>query len=178
MQVKNRILWITQTALFLALLISAQIATKPFGTLVTGSFVNTLLVLSTLLLGLSSGLTIAIISPFLALLFGIVVPLFELLPLIALGNAILVVFVHLVQQYLTKKWPIYITYLFSLFAGMAKAGFLFVSVVLVLVPLLNLPAPKAAAISTAFSLPQLITAVIGTTVAFFFATLIKKAIKR
>ena len=56
---------ITTTAIFLALLVSAQLLTKPMGQFVTGSLINLLLILSALLVSRWSGVLIATISPFL-----------------------------------------------------------------------------------------------------------------
>ena len=68
---KKKALWITETAVMLALLIAMQALTKPMGQLVTGSAVNAVLAVTVLMRGLSSGLTVALISPVFAYLFGI-----------------------------------------------------------------------------------------------------------
>ena len=60
---KKKILWITETAVLLALLITLQWLTKPLGQLVTGSCVNAVLAVAALLCGWSSGLTVALVSP-------------------------------------------------------------------------------------------------------------------
>ena len=67
----KKIRWITETAVLLALLLTAQVLTKPFGQLVTGSFVNAILALTALYAGLSSGITVAVISPVMAWLLTI-----------------------------------------------------------------------------------------------------------
>ena len=51
----QKIRWITQTAVMLALLVALQAITKPLGQLVTGSFVNAILALTVLLVGISGG---------------------------------------------------------------------------------------------------------------------------
>ena len=68
---RKKLLWITETAVMLALLIALQALTKPMGQLVTGSFVNAVLAVTVLVAGLSSGITVAVISPVLAYLLGI-----------------------------------------------------------------------------------------------------------
>ena len=60
---RKKILWITETAVMLALLVTLQAVTKPLGQLVTGSCVNTVLAITVLLVGLHSGITIALMSP-------------------------------------------------------------------------------------------------------------------
>ena len=67
----SKIKWITQTALMLSLLIVLQTLTKPLGQIVTGCCVNAVLAVSVLMAGLYSGLSVALLSPFFAFLFGI-----------------------------------------------------------------------------------------------------------
>ena len=55
---KKKIRWITRTGVLLALLVTLQYLTKPFGQLVTGSFVNAVLAVSALF----GGLGVAFIS--------------------------------------------------------------------------------------------------------------------
>ena len=60
---KSKALWVTRTAVMLALLIVLQWLTKPLGQIVTGSCVNAVLAVTVLLTGLSSGVTVAVLSP-------------------------------------------------------------------------------------------------------------------
>ncbi len=90
-ELKSKIRWIVETALFLALLIVLQTITKPLGTIVTGSAVNFILIATTLLVGISSGITIAVVSPFLALLLGIVPLPIYIVPVVVLGNLVIVI---------------------------------------------------------------------------------------
>ena len=55
---RKKVLWITETAVMLALLVTLQALTKPMGQLVTGSCVNAVLAISVLLVGMSSGIKI------------------------------------------------------------------------------------------------------------------------
>ena len=87
---RNRVLWITRTALFIALLIVGQFVTKSGTQLLTGSVVNFLLVASALTAGIYTGLTVAVISPVFAKLLGIG-PLWPIVPVIAVGNAVIVI---------------------------------------------------------------------------------------
>ena len=74
----------------LALLVALQAVTKPLGQLVTGSCVNGVLALTVLLVGMSGGITVALISPVFAFLFGIAPNLVTVVP-IMLGNVCFVV---------------------------------------------------------------------------------------
>ena len=61
--IRGKILWMSRTAVMLAMLIAAQALTKPLGQLVTGSCVNAVLAAAGLLCGISSGITVALLSP-------------------------------------------------------------------------------------------------------------------
>ena len=83
----KRVLWITETAVMLALLVSLQALTKPLGQLVTGSCVNAVLAIAVLVGGLGCGITVAVISPVLAFLLGIA-PQILTVPAIMVGNTL------------------------------------------------------------------------------------------
>ena len=86
MNTASRILWITRTSVFIALLVILQVSTAPLGNiLITGSVVNLLLIVSVLSCGFSSGIAVSLLSPLLAKLIGIG-PLWSLIPFIILGN--------------------------------------------------------------------------------------------
>ena len=91
---RKKILWITETAVMLALLITLQLVTKPFGQLVTGSFVNAVLAVTVLVAGLSSGITVALISPVMAYLLNIA-PQPLTVPAIMVGNTVFVVLLNI-----------------------------------------------------------------------------------
>ena len=58
----KKTLWITETAVMIALLVALQWATKPLGQFVTGSCVNLVLGVSALVGGLWCGLTVALVK--------------------------------------------------------------------------------------------------------------------
>ena len=60
---KKKLLWITETAIMLALLVTLQALTKPAGQLVTGTAVNGVLGIATLVAGVGSGAVVALLSP-------------------------------------------------------------------------------------------------------------------
>ena len=177
MEQKNRILRITRTAVLIALLVVLQAALMPLNnSLITGSIVNLVLIISVMTCGLSSGLCVAAVSPVIARLFGIG-PLWSLIPFIAAGNAALVVLWHFIgnRSIGGKKYKARLAALFT--AAFVKFLVLYVGIVRIAIPVfLGLPEKQAAVISNMFSIPQLITALTGGTVAFFLIPRLKKAI--
>ncbi len=163
---RKKIVWITETAAMLALLIALQWATKPAGQLVTGSCVNTVLAMSVLITGLSSGLTVALLSPLFAYLLGIA-PNLLALPAIMAGNALFVTALRLLDgRQIWKKGLAWLT------AAVVKFAAMYVLVAW-LVCGWNMGAFPAA-----FSWPQLVTALIGGGIALGIAIPVKKAIHR
>jgi len=178
MNIKQTILWITRTAVFIALLVAAQIVTAPFGnSIITGSIVNLILIISVMISGVSSGVCIAVISPVMAKLVGIG-PLWSLIPFIIIGNAVLVTIWHFVGNKVFKgEMASYISAL--IIAAVAKFIVLYISIVKIAIPFfLGLPEKQAATISAMFSVPQLITASIGGVIAVMVLPVLKKAVNR
>ncbi|MDR0986209.1 MAG: hypothetical protein LBL98_00745 [Ruminococcus sp.] len=171
---KTKIYWIAKTAVFIALLVALQALTKPAGILLTGSVVNLVLILSVVLGGFGTGLSVAIISPLMAALLGIA-PNWGLVPFIALGNIAIVAVWFILTK--VKLKPL-LTYIVAAVVGAAvKFGVLWVSVVQVGVPLiLKLPEKQAVAISAQFGINQLFTALIGGAVACIILPLLVKTI--
>ena len=104
----RKVLWITETAVLLALLVSLQAITKPLGQMVTGSCVNAVLAIAVLVAGMSSGITVALISPIFAFLFGIAPNFITILP-IMIGNVCFVVLLGLIagkKLKLTWRQPV------------------------------------------------------------------------
>jgi hypothetical protein len=175
---KSKAFWLTSTAIFIALLVVAQVVTSGFGnTIVTGSVNNLLMILSVMLLGLSSGVTVAVLSPIIAKLIGIG-PLWSLIPFILLGNLTLV----LIWNFMGKRqsWKPYFALRIALtVAAVAKFLVLYIGIVRIAVPfLLGLPEKQAAVISGMFSVSQLATAAIGGVFAVWLLPVLSKAIKK
>lgn len=172
----KNILWITRTAIFTSLLVVAQLLTAGFGnTLITGSLVNLLLILSVCLCGFSSGVTVGVLSPVVARFLGIG-PLWVLIPFIILGNLTLVTVWKVTQQMAGEKKSTG-RIMAVLLSSFAKFAVLFLGVVKIALPLLGLPGPQVAVISTMFSFPQLATALIGGTMALLLLPLLENALK-
>ena len=175
---KQKIFWITRTAVFVALLVVLQTVTKSMGQYVTGSLVNLVLIASTLLGGMLCGITVALLSPIFAFLLGIGPAMFPIVPAIMLGNLSIVLLWHLFagRTQETKKTLRYVAAL--IVGAVTKFLVLYLSIVRLVVPIiLKMPEPQATAISASFSLPQLITALIGGILALLIVPVLKKAIK-
>jgi len=159
---KSKVLFITRTAVLIAMLIGWQIASAPAGnTLVTGSGVNLILIISVMLSGLPSGVTVAVVSPVMAKLFG-VGPLFaQLIPFQIIGNTVLVLLWHYIGGIEAKNKNVpYIIAVIT--AAVVKFFVLYIGVAKLAVPvILKLPEAQASKIIQMFSLPQLFTATIG-----------------
>lgn len=179
---KKKILWVTRTAVVLALLVTVQVLTKPFGQLVTGSCVNLVLALSVLLAGLPTGLTVAIVSPVLAFVLGIA-PQILTVPAIMAGNSVYVLLLWLLIG--RSKNGLTGQILGVAVASLAKFAVLY-GVVAGLVcgvlaeQLLStglLKAPMLQLLPVTFSWPQLITALVGGALAMTAYRVLKKAIR-
>ena len=90
---KKKILWITETAVMLALLVTLQSITKPMGQLITGSCVNAVLAIAVLIGGFACGATVAVFSPILAFVLGIA-PQVLTVPVIMVGNVVYIALLH------------------------------------------------------------------------------------
>ena len=172
---KNKTYWIAETAVMIALLVALQWATKPLGQFVTGSCVNLVLGVSTLVGGVWCGAVVAIASPFCAFLVGVGPAKLLIVPFIAVGNVVLVLLLH----FIAGGKPLGLrSYLAVAAAAVCKFAALFLLVTKVAIPALGLPEAAAATLSASFSWPQLVTAAIGGVIAVTIAPVIRKALKR
>ena len=180
---KQKIRYITETAIMLALLVAVQYLTKPLGQLVTGSCVNTVLAVSVLVGGLGCGVTVALLSPVLAYLLGIA-PMAVTVPAIMAGNTVFVVLLHFLAG---KEGTNAVKRVMGwVVAAVAKFAALYVIVVNlicgVMAPSLlasgAMKEPMLKALPATFSWPQLVTALIGGAVALAIVPVLKKALKR
>jgi len=180
----RKILWITQTAVLLALLVTLQALTKGFGQLVTGSCVNALLAVAALIGGLGCGLTVAFISPVLAFLLGIAPNFVTVFP-IMLGNACFVALLRLLY-----KKPLWRQAAALTVAAVVKFGVLYGLVVQVICGVASgsllgkklgdvvvLAPPMLNVLPTMFAWPQLVTALAGGALALLLLPILKKATK-
>ena len=172
----RKTLWITQTAVLIALLLTAQFFSKALGQYVTGSMVNFILVIGTMICGLASGLVVAAVSPVLAFLLGIGPALPQLLPVMVLGNASIVLIWHFIAGRAKGK-AVYYLYPVAFVVGAAvKFCILYFGIVQIILPLLSLPEAHIKVLSATFSFPQLITAGIGGTLAGIITPLLRRVL--
>lgn len=177
---KSKALWVTRTAVMLALLITLQAVTKSLGQIVTGSFVNAVLAVTVLVCGMSSGVTVALLSPVFAYLLGITTQILTV-PAIMIGNTAFVVVLRL--TYGKALWK---SVAGLLAAAVCKFAILYVLVTHVICgvlaqPLLAQGLLKEGALKmlpATFSAPQLVTALIGGAVALAIAPVLKKALRK
>jgi len=177
---RKKLLWITETACMLALLVTAQALTKPLGQLVTGSFVNGILAVTALVAGIPSGLAVAVLSPVLAYLLGIA-PNILTVPAIMAGNALYVTVLCLVSGRSGTRLRRAAAWLC---AAAVKFAVLYGAVVWLICGVFSrrlletgvLKAPMLQALPAAFSWPQLITALLGGAAALLMAPVIRKAL--
>jgi thiamine transporter ThiT len=177
-KMKQHTLFITQTAVMIALLLGIQFVTRPLGQLVTGSLVNMILLTSLFVVGTGSGLTVGMLSPFLAFFAGIGPAFPQIIPFMAAGNAIIVLAASFVRKFIAKKnaKDVIITAAGLLIASMAKFLFLWLGLVVVALPLVpGIKEQQIAIISAAFSWPQLVTALIGSSLAMMVVPLLERA---
>lgn len=179
---KRKTLWLAETAMLLALLIVFQTVSKPAGQIVTGTLVNGVLGVAALFCGLSSGIVIALVSPVAAFLLGIA-PQILTVPAIMVGN---LVFVLLLDLRGKRPGGILRSAIGCVCAAAAKFAVLYGLVVWGICHILAdkllasgmLKTPMIKVLTTTFAWPQLITALLGGSLAICVATLLKKAIRR
>ena len=186
----KKIRWITETAALLALLICLQwagslIPDQMIKQLVTGSCVNTVLAVAALYAGMSSGVTVALISPVCAFIFGIAPNLITVVP-VMVGNICFVVLLRLICGKPFWRQPVAV----AVAAG-AKFGVLYLLVVQVICNLASgallgkklgdavlLAPPMLKMLPVMFTWPQLITALVGGTLAIAIVPIFKKALHK
>lgn len=174
---KNKSLWISETAIMLALLLILQFATKSLGQIVTGSCVNFVLVSTTLICGLSSGVVIALISPFFAFLLGIGPVFFPITPCISIANVVIVLVSSIIKKRVDENQNAAFNFVIIVIAAIAKFICIYGLTVKLVLPTLGLEAKKMAVLSASFSYPQLITALIGGILSVIISPIIIKALK-
>ncbi|MCL2078967.1 MAG: hypothetical protein FWH17_03885 [Oscillospiraceae bacterium] len=178
MIVHKKVLWITRTALFIAITVALQALTLQFGNqLLTGSIVNMILILAVMICGLPTGLTVGVITPVLPTLLGFG-PLWPIVPIIIIGNMALASIWHFIGKIAI---PIEnISYIIALIiAALIKFLILYFGVALIALPLIpGLSDMQITTITGLFSYPQLITASIGGGLAIILLPALKRAILR
>jgi hypothetical protein len=147
----NLLVTLTRSAVILSLLMVIQYFRLP--QLFTGTMVNALLLTALVAINPYGALMIALISPWLAFMFGILPqPLLPMIPFIMLGNALYVLVFW--QFHKKSNKPL------SVISGVAFASILKFLTLALAVRIIGNLAPK---IAQMMIFPQLITAVLGGT---------------
>lgn len=178
---RKKLLFLVQTAMLLALLVAVQALTQSLGQMVTGSCVNGILALGTLLIGTASGAAVGLISPVMAFLLGIA-PNVVTVPVIMAGNLVYV----LLLGFIARRQGVWHLYAGLLCASAAKFGVLWLLVNQVVCGIAAeslisqgvLKPPMLAKLTAMFSWPQLFTALIGGGIAVAIAPVLRKALKK
>ncbi len=150
------------TALLLAICIVFQ-SLKGVSVYLTGSAVNTVLVMATLSVGASGGIFIAIATPIIAYFMGLT-PIMQTIPLmivvVMLGNLTLVILANRGRKEKLLAW--------LALGSILKAVVLWLLVWYAVLPLFGtaLPEKMIGVVKTTFSITQFITAVIGCSIAY------------
>ena len=174
----KKVKWITCSAAAIALIVLAQLATAPLKMqLLTGSLVNLVLALATLLFGWSVGAATAVASPFFAYFLGINAQI-AVVPAIAAGNLTYVLVISLVLKLLrAAKLPEFVRDICAVAAGaVCKFGIQFLLIVKWIAPAF-LPEKAQAVMAVNFGVMQLFTALIGGALACIIYPVVGKGIK-
>ena len=187
----NNIRWMTRTAAMLAMLLAlqwvgSQIPEPMTKQLITGTCVNCVLAVCVLVVGLWGGVTLALLSPIFAFLWGIAPTIITVVP-IMLGN---LGFVVLLRVLTPGQCPVWRKAAALSAAAIVKFLVLYLLVVEVVC---NLAAPQLLGqklgdnillapklvknLPVMFSWPQLVTAFTGGGLALIVTPTLKKAIK-
>lgn len=179
---KRRIRWIVETSIFLALIVILQMVTKPLGPLVTGSIVNFVLIAAATLVGMSSGIVIAVLSPILAFLLGVVPLPVVIIPVVIVGNiAIVEVFSLIIgKRDLSPQLNRLVRWIAAILLGAGiKFLALYAGCVWVVMPLVTIAQGTALKVPSAIiSVSQIFTAVIGGVVAMLVVPPVRKAMRK
>lgn len=179
---KKNVLWITETAVMLAVLITMQMITKPMGQIVTGTCVNAVLGITALVCGVGSGAVVALVSPIVAFLLGIA-PQVLTVPAIMIGNFVLVWVLGWRSKNTKQIW---ISMLRCVCAAAAKFAVLYILVIQIICNVATdffmqsgtLKPPMVKVLSTTFAWPQLVTALLGSIIATWIAPLLRRVLHK
>jgi MFS family permease len=172
---------ITLTGILLALLIGGQVLlgliTGPLSQFIVGSWVNLIIAVTALTIGWPYALALAMASPFIAFMLAIAPPFIEFTPFIALGNGIFAMAMFFGSKVkLPDRFKIAWGLLTVTIAAGTKTALLYTTIVLLIMPTLNLLPAQTTAFTAVFSINQLITALIGGALAILSHIPLKHAL--
>ncbi len=171
----KKTLWITETAVLIALLIILQYITSGFGQLITGSCVNAVLAFAAISVGMSNGIVVALLSPFFAFIIGIGPKLLPIVPCISIGNLVYVLLIAIVCGKGMNDTRNAVAVGAGAVCKFIVLQFLVVNIVCTVLPLKE---PQIATFSKMFSWSQLVTAFIGGILAMIIARMLRKVMNK
>lgn len=176
---KSKAKSLAYAAILLAVCICSQFF-KNMSVYITGPIINACLILCTITAGLGYGLILSVITPVTSFIITgspIMAAIPLIMPCVMVGNAVLVLCVHFLQNRPNRK----VGFPLSMAVGsLLKGIFMGVVIALVIVPLM-LPEKMMAmktTIQTTFSITQFVTALIGSVVAYIVNIPISKIKKQ
>ncbi|MFA5235576.1 MAG: ECF transporter S component [Bacilli bacterium] len=172
---------ITLTGILLALLIGGQVLlgliSAPLSQYVVGSWVNLIIGITALTIGWPYALAVSLISPFIAFMLAIAPPFIEFTPFIALGNGLFALTMHFIHKVkLPNRFRIAWGLMAVTIAAGLKTALLYTTIVLLIMPTMNLLPAQSAAFTAVFSVNQLLTALIGGALAILSYVPLKHAL--
>lgn len=175
----NKTRQITFTALFLAIAIVSQFVGSNLGgagflgQYITGTIVNICLMISGIMVGIYSGITIGVLSPCLAFFLGVMKFPFAI-PVVIAGNIVFVLITVLIYKAVSEKTlglKAIVMIVTVIAAAAVKALVMWFSAKYLLNIFTVVPAPLVAS----FAFPQVITGSIGGLLSLALLPILKKA---
>jgi hypothetical protein len=160
---------LVQTGLMLALALVFQIGFASFAQIAVGPLVNMVLFITAIMVSPISAIFVGVLTPLVAFLVGIM-GLFPLVPVIAAGNALLVIVFSLIYS---RKKLVFGEYIGLVVAALVKFGFLAMAV-RVIVPMFVPKVPPV--LVTALSFNQFLTAIAGGVLALIIVKTLNKVL--
>ena len=172
--------WITRTAILLALCIASQFF-KNLSVYITGPIINCILIIAVLSCGIVSGIIISVITPITSFIITgspIMAAMPLIMPCVMLGNIVICLGVYLFCRKEAADKNQILGMLVGTIAKAAVMGLtISVGVIGIFGPSCGLPEAALNVARTTFSLTQLITAAIGSVLAFLVWKMIDKVVK-
>jgi len=172
----EKVIWLTRTAVLIALTVALQAATRPLmSTYITGTVINLMLIISVMSCGFFTGVTVAAVSPVMATLVGVPGPTWIFIPFIAAGNIVLISAWYFIGNRAIINQ--YVSYLIALIIGaITKFLILHFGIVWLLMGIRTFNI--VALMANPLSVPQLITASAGGVCAIILLPPLMKGIKQ
>jgi hypothetical protein len=170
----RKTVWMARLVVLISITVAVEMVGLPQP--LTGPFINFMLILTTLLISTLAGVAVSFITPLLAVVRGqLPAPLAPMVPFIIFANVLFVVIFGLVfQKKETGDFILWRSGAAVALAALCKFALLYASARFVLPLLLGKKLP--AALVSVMAFPQLLTAVIGATLALLFFRLLRRTL--